>query len=233
VNTIECEVSAVSQHDARPDTETMKVIHKMFRREFALLPELVDAAAGQPGRAPVLTGHLRTLLALLHHHHTSEDDVLWPLLAERAEANRDLVATMQRQHDEVAEGVLRAGELAESWGTERHPGQAERLADALRALSASLDEHLDVEEIQVLPLIREQLSAAEWQRAVDAGADAMPAGPVARLRILGTFLEDATEPERAWLLAQLPRPAGLLWRLAGPATYRRYTRALRGVPALL
>ncbi|HEX4249369.1 MAG TPA: hemerythrin domain-containing protein [Pseudonocardia sp.] len=223
----------MNQDGPRPDTATMKVIHKMFRREFALLPGLVEAAAGQPGRIPALTGHLRILLTVLHHHHTSEDDVLWPVLEQRAASNHELVETMLRQHGQVADGVERTGELAEAWSNGRHPEQAAQLADTLRALSADLDEHMDVEENQALPLIHEQLSVAEWQRVVDAGSEAMPAGPVARLRILGALFEDATEWERAWLLAELPRAAGLLWRLAGPATYRRYTRALRGTAAQL
>src|SRR6476620_11246093 len=56
------------------DVHDMIVVHRAFRREFTLLPQLVrDVAAGDTARAAVVAKHALLLLDGPQQHHTSED----------------------------------------------------------------------------------------------------------------------------------------------------------------
>src|SRR6188474_3927186 len=90
----------------RPWVHEMGVIHRVFRREFTLLPRLVrEVADGDTDRAAPIAEALRLILDGLHHHHSGEDDILWPALLERAAPSTGLVETMQAQHHAVDEHV--------------------------------------------------------------------------------------------------------------------------------
>lgn len=81
----------------------MAVVHRVFRREFGALPAYIRAVrAGDTDRAAVPAEHLHDLLTGLHHHHEAEDRMLWPLLLERASLEKDLIHTMEAQHERVA-----------------------------------------------------------------------------------------------------------------------------------
>lgn len=85
-------------------------MHRVFRRELRLVPPLVrEVAPGDVARAAVPARHLRIVRRGLHLHHTGEDELLWPLLAERAAPSADLVTRMQAQHCRVEAPRLAAG----------------------------------------------------------------------------------------------------------------------------
>jgi hypothetical protein len=85
------------------DTSDMVIVHRMFRRECALLPQLVAAVAGGDlARARTVAGHAREVLDMLHHHHVGEDELLWPRLSARTRFHADLLARMDRQHQGLA-----------------------------------------------------------------------------------------------------------------------------------
>ena len=84
------------------DVHDMVVVHRVFRRELRLIPQLVRAVApGDTARAAVLAGWSRMVLTGLHGHHTSEDLLLWPKLLERCEPDAELVHRMEEQHSRV------------------------------------------------------------------------------------------------------------------------------------
>jgi hypothetical protein len=212
----------------KPETAQMVVIHKALRREFGLLPRLVgDVPVTDTARAGLLARHAGLLLLLLHTHHDSEDRLLWPLLADRLPAAKQLTETMEQQHQTMDGliGVVRP-ELA-GWsagdGTAR-----ERLAGYLARLDAALVEHLDAEEAEVLPLVHEHVTVAEWEAMEKDATKHMPRNPRVGLVMAGMVLEDATPAERAWFLNELPAAARLMWRLAGRSLYASYVRRIRG-----
>ena len=82
----------------------MVVVHKVFRRELALIPRLVRAVApGDTRRAAVVAGHARLVLGGLDMHHTGEDALLWPKLLERDAPDSELIHRMEAQHHRVEE----------------------------------------------------------------------------------------------------------------------------------
>jgi hypothetical protein len=88
-----------------------------------------------------------------------------------------------------------------------------------------LDEHLDDEERDVLPLVAEHLSAAEWDDILARAHGAVPRKKM--MSFMGAALEYAAPTERAHMLAQMPAPARVLWRIIGSHRYRTKARRLR------
>lgn len=208
----------------RPATDEMAVVHRAFRRELGMLPALVRAVpAGNRSRATVVAEHARLMLAGLHMHHAGEDEVLWPLLLERAAPQRDLIELMQAQHAEV-ERLTRI--VATS--VERFAGTGmggEQLASAVEELHAALVEHLDVEEAEIVPLAGQHLTVAEWNAM---GQHAI--GEMSRKQLplmFGAVIEEADARERAIMLSVLPAPARLFMTTVGAVLYRRYIARVR------
>lgn len=217
-------------HDSgMADIREMVVVHRVLRREFGALPAAVRSVrAGDQERVQTLSRHLRLMLTGLHLHHESEDIELWPLLQQRAPAREELTTRMQAQHEELARLVDETSELAASW--ERSPDDPEPLAQALEALHAALLIHLGEEEVEMLPVVAEHISATEWAKLGEHARNNM------RLKeaplMFGALLEECDASERAMMLAGLPGPMRLLVGPVMEPIYRRYIRKVRaGSPA--
>lgn len=74
------------------DTRDVVLVHRVFRREFGLLPLMVRGVAdGDARRADRVARHAREMTEVLHHHHHREDEPLWPRLLQRTPVDADLV----------------------------------------------------------------------------------------------------------------------------------------------
>ncbi|WP_234438146.1 hemerythrin domain-containing protein [Streptomyces sp. 303MFCol5.2] len=210
---------------ARPYTHEMIVVHRIFRRESALLPRLVRAVPdGGTPRAAKIAQHLRDYLEGLHSHHSLEDELVWPLLRERAPDDR-LVARMEEQHQRIDKSLVAVTDWIPVWERVADPIAGEELALALDEHRTALLEHLDDEERLVLPLIAEHLTVAEWDLVGRRGLERIPKDKL--LLALGAILEEATTAERAYFLGRTPLIGRLLWRAVGRRRYATACRALR------
>ncbi|GAB3831155.1 hemerythrin domain-containing protein [Kribbella italica] len=213
--------------DTKPDTQTMVVVHRVFRREFDLLPDLIDGVrAGDTERAAVLAEHLTDVVAALHHHHQAEDDLVWPLLLERATLHVDLVHRMEAQHTALGAALDRIEKLTPQWRRGASLVEGRELAAAVREASAILREHMGEEETEILPVITEHLSVEEWAEVGERAGKSIQ-DKRKRLLFLGAILEDASPQEQRDFLGELPPPVRLLWRIAGRRAYGGYTRLIR------
>lgn len=209
-----------------PDTRDLVVVHRVFRREFRLLPRLVRAtAAGDDERASLVADWAIDMAEMLHHHHTNEDELVWPLLRERAMFDDDLVRVMERQHDQVATLLSPIEPLAQRWRAEPTVTNREVLARALDMVVAPLVEHLDLEEREILPLVRMHLTKAEYDQLGERGRAAIPKDRM--LAVLGALLEDATDAEAELMTADMPKAAKAIWAVVGKRQYRKAMNALR------
>jgi hemerythrin-like domain-containing protein len=207
------------------DTTDMVVVHRVFRREFGLLPRMVRAtASGDTVRAAQVATHARELLVALHHHHHGEDDLLWPKLAQRVDLERPLVERMEQQHESVAALVDRATGLLPAWEISARNG--EELSVVLQELAGQLNAHLAEEETEVLPVVRQKITEEEWAELGKRGMASIP--PKRRLVFLGHILEEASPDERATFMHHVPPPARLAYRMFGTKQHRAEVKRLRG-----
>lgn len=219
-------MSSLTDSGQRPDVNEMVVIHRVFRREFVAIPMLVrHVADGDAARARQVGEHLALLLSGLHMHHAGEDEVLWPLLQERAAPSTGLVMTMHVQHERVDAHAGQVDAGLRSWRAQPDTVQGEQLARAVERLAAALFEHLDLEERAILPPVTAHVSVAEWDSLGEHGKKSMSARQLPLL--FGAILEDATPQERARMLAHLPAPIRLVMRTVGAWLYRRHVTRVR------
>jgi hemerythrin-like domain-containing protein len=208
------------------DAHDMVVVHRVFRRELRLIPELILATPrGALERAVTIAGHARLVLNGLHLHHTSEDDLLWPWLTERAPEAAAVIGRMESQHAVVEDLLGRIEPALRRWEVEARPAVGREVADLLAQLRTPLIEHLDEEEARVLPLIAAYVTPEEWAAVGEAGVAKMTRAELPLM--FGAVMEDADDDERRVLLAVLPFPARLLMRIWGGAHYRRYITKVR------
>jgi hemerythrin-like domain-containing protein len=222
--------AAMNAHSAAPqlcDTSDMVIVHRMFRRECALLPQLVAAVpAGDVARAHTVARHAREVLDMLHHHHLGEDELLWPRLSARTRFHTDLLARMDSQHHGLAVLLEHAATALPEWQDAPTAHTSTPLTTLLEQISIGLNEHFDEEETVILPIVERVITAAEYQEVGQRGLVSIPL--TRRLIVLGYLLEDATPRERTDFLAAIPAPARLAYRFIGARQHRHETTRLRG-----
>lgn len=205
----------------------MPLIHRIFRHSFAELSRLVGEVPPEaPDRAGAVADHLAFTLDGLHAHHSTEDELLWPLLHERAPSAAATMTLLEEQHARLAASIDEVRAAAEAWAREPAAPASTELASSIRALLADLVAHLDEEETEILPLIAQHITPEEWevfgQRAFEKFE------PRQRPTAMGQLLEVASPDEGARMLATLPLPVRVMWRIAGRPQYRRMMVRVRG-----
>jgi hemerythrin HHE cation binding domain-containing protein len=192
-----------SQADAPADVSFMRALHAALRRD---LSRLRDAAAQLDGSAaappPVLAGW-DAFRAQLENHHSAEDDNLWPVLRGKLSDARDLasVDTMVEEHQRIPSALASVDAALRGGG---------ELAAPVELLSAVVLDHLADEEREVLPLIEEHLTQAQWRAFLHTERSRRP--PRQRPEFLAWILDDAAGPDAAAVLAEMPPPARLVYR---------------------
>ncbi|MFF7761580.1 hemerythrin domain-containing protein [Streptomyces griseorubiginosus] len=210
----------------RPYTHEMVVVHRVFRRESALLPRLVRAVPdGASARSAQIAAHLTDYVSGLHHHHALEDELIWPRLRSRAGDAEELVARMEEQHGRIDSTLEAVARWAPQWQGSADSVAGQELALALEEHRLALLDHLDDEERLVLPLVAEHLTVDEWDLVGRRGLENLPKDKV--MIAIGAILEDATEDERAYFLGKAPLLGRLAWKLMGRRQYATACRALR------
>ena len=212
----------------QPDVREMIVIHRALTREFGLLPALVGAVPpGNGRRAKQIAAHIELAVAFLHAHHDGEDRLLWPVLLTRLPRRMPLVELMEGQHAAIAAlSVTITRELAE-WARMAAPEPQQALLGHLTDLAAALHDHLQLEEADILPLVPENLTVAEWKAPFEYAQHHTPVPASKGLLLVGMVLEDALPDERRWFVGHLPVIARVAWQLVGRRQYRRYATSIR------
>jgi iron-sulfur cluster repair protein YtfE (RIC family) len=222
-------VSTVASPQAtdKPDTREMVAVHRVFRREFRQCADLVQQAqAGDLRRAAQIADHLELVLTVLHHHHSAEDMYLWPILLQRATMRADLVHRMEAQHEAMTHWLSQAEILVGQWRRTAAASVAAELSATLRQLNRALVEHLDEEELAILPIVEECVTMAEWAKLGEHSAGQTPVRQ--RFTVLGLLLEEATPAEAAIFLGMLPAIARIIWKVSAKRGAARYLSRVRG-----
>lgn len=212
------------------DAGDMLVIHRVFRRQFGDMADLVCAVpVGDTVRARVVGDHIAFMIAALHHHHAAEDDHVWPKLTTRSPERQADIERMIDEHTDIAVQVTRVESLVTAWTNSADRALREQLAAAVRELSASVDSHLDDEERDALPLIEQHLTQREWAAALKQAASFISVRNL-RLGIVlgGLVLDAASDEERRKILATAPLPQRLAVQFFGLRNLAGYRRRLHG-----
>lgn len=195
---------AQARDDDRPaDLGFMRAIHAGLRRDAARLQALapqLERGNGRPGAVPKGWTTFRQTLQV---HHAAEDDDLWPVLRSHLTETEDLhqLDLMVAEHRSLT-AAIQAVDAALASGV--------GVTTAARELGNVLGDHLDHEEQQVFPLLERHLSRGEWRRFLLTERRRRSARE--RPEFLTWVLDNASDQATAAVLAELPRPAHLVYR---------------------
>jgi hypothetical protein len=202
----------------------MAAVHKVFRTSLAAGPELVGSAAGNDERRALIANYYSNLMAFLKVHHEGEEELVFPLLAERDPEHADVVKKAEGQHADIVGRMLAASASVNSWELKGDQEAAE-LLNALQALNTSLIPHLDQEEAEIVPLAAEHLTPEEW--------GAMPGHAMRSFDgdkiwlIMGLIRENLTQQQREAMLANMPPPAREMWEGFGESSFNTLIAQVR------
>jgi hemerythrin-like domain-containing protein len=205
------------------DTRNMYTVHTVFRREYALLPDLVRAvAAKDEERAKVVADHVRLVNLILHHHHLAEDENLWPALLRRAPREIDpVIQLLECQHEGLDVLLGEVDTRLDAWTDGADSTHGEALAAMLQRLVAALYEHMGLEEKLALPLVERHIFAVEWDAMIAAGAADIPpeVGPLVVGMLMYEGGLDQVPPEMREVLGEM-----------APKAYAGYCERVHGTP---
>jgi hemerythrin-like domain-containing protein len=208
------------------EVRDMAIIHETFRRSYAEAAQLIRAnPTPSAARVTFLADHIDFGLSMLHHHHEGEDEILYPLLVERAPDHAARTEQIDREHQEV-KGAIDAAQLAcEKWRAAPTKESGDALASALDAVNAALLPHLDNEEREIVPLAAVTVTQEEWNSLAQHGIASVPNNK--KMIAFGMILEPLTPVDRVYMLSNLPPPVKVLYHLVGKRAWKRYSTTLR------
>jgi len=212
------------------DVRDMYSVHEGFRRGLRDAPgQLAVTPDGDTERASRLADYLGELLWLLHAHHGSEDELLYPLLRERAAEHQELFSRMDAQHVAVASSIDSAQHAVKRFGETGSAAVGRALAKACGSLLEILDVHLNQEEGEVLPIAARVVSPTEWGALP---AHALSQYPGTRVWLpFGLAIEAMPADLLGAVYAELPPPVSDMWFGGGSAAFLSEMAVIRGTTA--
>jgi hemerythrin-like domain-containing protein len=207
------------------DPWEMALIHRLIRRGFEQAREAV-LTAGATSRADAIAEYVGFHLDGLQAHHSTEDELLWPALHARARLSDALIGRMEQQHAGVHDAIEATRRELVAWTATPTANGTQSLATALGVVSDRLGEHLAEEERDIVPLIAAHITQAEWDHLGQVAFSKFT--PKQRFTAMGEMLSAATATEAAHMLAGLPAPIKIIWRLVGRRRYDRFMADVRG-----
>jgi hypothetical protein len=134
---------------------------------------------------------------------------------------------MKSQHATTAAQLDRLDALLPTWEVAAGAAARDAVADLLEEIRTTLVAHLGQEETQILPTAATVMSQREWGLLHEHGMASIPKDKL--LLQLGWILEIIPADERsAWLRANLPAPARLLWRTVGKRQFAAHRARIYG-----
>ena len=220
-------MTAPSSTSPASDPWEMALIHSLIRRGFEQARCAVLAPA-PPARASAVAEYVGFHLDGLEAHHSSEDELIWPTLHERAGLSGVLIRRMEEQHAGLHDALVATRRELASWEAAPTTESSGALATALGTVVDRLSEHLTEEERDVVPLIAAHITQAEWDHLGKVAFSKFT--PRQRFIAMGEMLAAASPTEAARMLAGLPAPIKVIWRLVGRRRYQRFMAEVRGQP---
>jgi hemerythrin-like domain-containing protein len=143
-------------------------------------------------------------------HHSVEDDIFFPALVDRLPAAHEHMARLDAEHhllDELMEAAAAAIKGFQG-GDAPQPS-----AVVLGQLAHVMDEHLDYEDAEIIPLFARHFTDEEYQALHEAAVKSTGLGKQALFTVpfIGYWV---TDEERQNLLGSAPLPFRVVYRLS-------------------
>ena len=208
------------------DVSDMYAVHQVFRDAFGSGAQMVSSVGEEEIERQILVkDYLSDVLALLAVHHEGEDELVWPLLRERAPEHTALIDEMESQHHQIHADLDRAEAALAAWSEHPDESTSAALAAALDAVDATLVPHLDREEQEILPVAAATMTAEEWGQLPQHGTTHFRGERI--WLILGLIREQMTPEQLAHMDAAMPPPAVEFWQTAGQGMFDDFVGRLR------
>ncbi len=206
------------------DTSHMRIVHDVLRVSYRAAPDLIRTTAGDAGRRELVLGYVDNVLALLLVHHEAEEELLFPVLRERAPEGLGALERSAEQHRQLVTLLADALAAVEAWRAEGDPA-SESAAAALAALDAGVRPHMDEEEAVVVPLATVHVSLDEWERFTRYSVTHFTGDRV--WLIWGLLREQMTPDQRDRMLEQMSESARGYWESAAHRQFDELMAELR------
>ncbi|HTK05164.1 MAG TPA: hemerythrin domain-containing protein [Candidatus Eisenbacteria bacterium] len=138
--------------DGSASMATMLLLsHHAFRRDIGrFIRAVAQIKAGDASRAEAVRGEWeKSYRQALHGHHTMEDSTIFPDIRSKHPDLAYALDTLTQQHHQI-DPVLEKGDAA--FADLAHPEHAEAVLGELKTL---LEQHLEFEEAQITPSLRD------------------------------------------------------------------------------
>jgi hemerythrin-like domain-containing protein len=191
------------QPDAPADVGFMRALHAALRRDLSRLRDAAGQLGNTAAAPPTVMIGWDAFRAQLDNHHAAEDDDLWPVLRRELSDPSDLAAVdaMVAEHQHIPAALAGVDTALRGEG---------ELAAPVEHLSTVLLDHLAHEEREVLPLIEQHLTRAQWRAFLRT--ERARRSPRERPEFLTWILDDASQQDTAAVLTEMPPPARLIYR---------------------
>jgi hemerythrin-like domain-containing protein len=203
-------VSAPADHHAAIDTTDYTAIHRSIRSAgYAVASAAETLRADDHDRMDAFVRYWKGHVGEILSHHGVEDTIFFPALRERVpqmaavldqlDAEHHLLDRLMEESREAIEGVVVGDDPA-------------RAAELLHRLADVMDDHLDLEDREVVPQFARWFSVVEYEAMTKAAIKHVGLGKQAAFTVpyIGFW---ATEHERTTLLGGAPLPFRILYRL--------------------
>jgi hemerythrin-like domain-containing protein len=202
--------------------------HRMFCREFGLMPDLIRAVTpGDKERVTLIADHIALVSSVLSQHHVGEDRHIWPRLRKRCTQEcGPLVDVMEDQHRAVHTCLLQVRKALQPWRDSASADAQGALAAAIDQLIAVITEHLALEEERVGPLIVKHITEAEYAVLAHEHAACIPPGRLPT--VLGMVMYHGDHAISDMILANMPVEVEPIIKDLAVQAYAAYATDLYG-----
>jgi hemerythrin-like domain-containing protein len=185
------------------DMSMNKAIHGAVRRDLQrFLGALETFPDGNHDRAGQLAGAWANFDDQLTHHHEGEHEIAWPAL-EAVGASKELLATMDAEHDVMAAALAAAGTAMAKLKSSASAADAEAAKGAVARLQEVTVSHFDHEEAELEPIFLANRDAPEIK---EMGRKFGKVSPARGGRFFSWVLDGASDDEKAAVTRDVPGP---------------------------
>jgi hypothetical protein len=210
------------EKSTRLDMSMMLAMHRALRRDLASLADMANLADlvaltddGDLARQLRGAAGWQLFRDFLHVHHAAEDETLWPTLhdcVDGSPAALEVLTSMELEHAAI-DPLLEEIDAAVA-----QPGSSTRpLGELIAELVRVVEEHLDHEELEALPLIDATLTDEQWLRF---GADHRAKVGTQTPRWMPWILDGALPEHTSIILGRLPQAARATFHEQWEPAYR-------------